>query len=182
MAKSLCRIVWVALAGILLLGCTTAATKKEGPVVEDHTGAGMREGMPGAESRGARGIAGFEGSPMNAPPGSPLSKRVVYFDFDRSDVHEEDRPIIEAHAGYLAAHPNAKVILEGHTDERGSREYNLALGERRSIAVRQMMTVLGVSPDQIQVVSYGEEKPAAEGHDEEAWRLNRRVEITYPGS
>ena len=97
-------------------------------------------------------------------------------------MHEEDRPIIEAHAGYLAAHPNARVILEGHTDERGSREYNLALGERRSIAVRQMMTVLGVSPDQIQVVSYGEEKPAAEGHDEEAWRLNRRVEITYPGS
>jgi peptidoglycan-associated lipoprotein len=117
---------------------------------------------------------------MDAPPGSPLSKRVVYFDFDRSDVREEDRPVVEAHAAYLAANPGTPVILEGHADERGSREYNLALGERRAISVRQLMAVLGVSNDQVQVVSFGEEKPANEGHDESAWTLNRRVELTYP--
>jgi peptidoglycan-associated lipoprotein len=105
---------------------------------------------------------------------------VVYFDLDRSDVRPEDRPVVEAHAGYLAASPSTSVILEGHADERGSREYNLALGERRAISVRQLMTVLGVSNDQIQVVSFGEEKPAVEGYDESAWALNRRVEFTYP--
>jgi peptidoglycan-associated lipoprotein len=175
------KFLWMLFPALLLLGCSTAGTKKQAPAVESRATA-PREGVSGAEATGARRAGEFEGSPMNAPPGSPLSKHVVYFDFDRSDVREEDRPVVEAHAQYLSAHPQVKVILEGHTDERGTREYNLALGERRAIAVRQLMTVLGVGAGQIQVVSYGEEKPAAEGHDEEAWRLNRRVEITYPAS
>jgi peptidoglycan-associated lipoprotein len=96
-------------------------------------------------------------------------------------VHDEDRAIIQAHADYLAQHPTVKVTLEGHTDERGSREYNIGLGERRAKAVAEMMKLMGVSADQISTVSYGEERPAALGHDESAWHLNRRVEIVYGG-
>ena len=118
--------------------------------------------------------------PLN-DPNSPLSQRVVYFDFDSSEVSTADRNIISAHAEYLANHPNVAVILEGHTDERGSREYNIALGERRARAVQQLMLLQGVAQKQIQVISFGEERPVALGHDEASWHLNRRVEILYSG-
>jgi peptidoglycan-associated lipoprotein len=108
-----------------------------------------------------------------------LSKKVVYFDFDSSTIHDDDRAIIQAHANNLAQHPNLKVTLEGHTDERGTREYNIGLGERRANAVKQMMLLSGAAESQISTVSYGEERPAALGHDESAWHLNRRVEIVY---
>lgn len=115
-------------------------------------------------------------------PNSPLAKRVVYFDFDSSAIRDDDRATIEAHAKYLVQHPNVKVTLEGHTDERGTREYNIALGERRANAVRDMMQLQGVSPNQISTVSYGEERPAVLGSDESAYRMNRRVEIVYSGT
>jgi len=108
-----------------------------------------------------------------------LSKRRVYFAFDSSAVDEESRAIIEAHAAYLAANKNVKVVFEGHADERGTREYNLALGERRAQAVERMARVLGLTADRIKTVSYGEEKPVAMDHNEAAWSLNRRVEIIY---
>lgn len=111
-------------------------------------------------------------------PGMP-AKRTVYFDFDKSDITAETRAVIEQHAKYLAGNGKARVKLEGHCDERGSREYNLGLGERRAKAVQQVLTLLGVSASQIETVSYGEERPAAEGHDESAWSLNRRVEFIY---
>ena len=94
-------------------------------------------------------------------------------------MQESERGAIEAHARYLSEHSGAQITLEGHADERGSREYNVALGERRAVAVRQLMTLLGANASQIRTVSYGEERPAAAGHDESAWRLNRRVEIVY---
>jgi peptidoglycan-associated lipoprotein len=166
------------LSVLLLAGCATPGTQQPGAAVEDRARA--EPAGPGAEAGGIDGPGRFEGGPLDAPPGSPLAIRVIYFDFDRNDVRLEDRPVIEAHAAYLVGHPNVMVILEGHADERGSREYNLALGERRSVAVRELMAVLGVGHDQLQVVSFGEEKPAAEGHDEGAWQLNRRVELTYP--
>lgn len=112
-------------------------------------------------------------------PNSPLAKRTVYFDFDKSDIKPEARQIIEHHAKYLAAHPNTNIVLQGHADERGTREYNLGLGERRARAVQQVMTLMGVSASQLELVSYGEERPAAMGHDESAWSLNRRVELVY---
>ena len=112
-------------------------------------------------------------------PSSLLSRRTVYFEFDSAEIGGEAREIIEAHAGYLSVNPGATVTLEGHADERGTREYNLALGERRGESVRRLMTLLGASSPQLTVVSYGEERPAVDGHDESAWRFNRRVEIVY---
>ena len=112
-------------------------------------------------------------------PNSQLSERIIYFGYDSSDVQEQYRDVIEAHAQYLIQNPGTSMSLEGHADERGSREYNLALGERRSIAIKRQMTVLGVSSSQVRTVSYGEERPLDEGHDEFSWSQNRRVEIIY---
>ena len=111
-------------------------------------------------------------------PATLLSKRVIYFDYDHTDIRPEYQAIISAHANYLARNQKTAVILEGHTDERGSREYNLALGERRAQTVRQIMQ-LNAAPNQIEAVSYGEERPASIGHEESAWQVNRRVEIVY---
>jgi peptidoglycan-associated lipoprotein len=121
---------------------------------------------------------GFQGHPLD-DPSSLLSRRTVYFDFDRSDIKDADRATIEAHARYLGRNGAAAITLEGHADERGSREYNIALGERRANAVRQLMTLIGAAGQQIRTVSYGEERPVAESHNEDSWQLNRRVEIIY---
>ncbi len=112
-------------------------------------------------------------------PDSLLNQRVIYFEFDRSNVRSEFRPIIEAHAEYLQANSSARVILEGHTDERGSREYNLGLGERRGNSVQELLGAHGVSSGQIEVVSYGEERPVCRASDEDCWERNRRTEIVY---
>lgn len=114
-------------------------------------------------------------------PNNILSKRSIYYDFDSSAVKDEYKPLVEAHAKYLIAHPNAKVTLQGNTDERGSREYNLALGQRRADSVKQFMIVLGVPSSQIATVSFGEEKPKATCHDESCWKQNRRTDIVYQG-
>ena len=112
-------------------------------------------------------------------PQSLLAVRIIYFEYDSSDIKFEDRATVEAHAAYLVANPNTNMTLEGHADERGSREYNLALGERRAQTVKRQMTLLGASPSQIRTVSYGEERPAIDNHDEYSWSQNRRVEIIY---
>lgn len=112
-------------------------------------------------------------------PQSLLSKRVIYFDFDKSVVKPEYRPILAAHAAYLAAHSSARVTLEGHADERGTREYNLGLGERRGNAAMGLMSAQGARGDQLTVVSYGEERPVCRISDEDCWAQNRRVEIVY---
>jgi peptidoglycan-associated lipoprotein len=116
--------------------------------------------------------------PLNHPD-SPLQNRVIYFAFDDSSLSEEGRQLVEAHAKFLAANPSQNVVLEGHADERGTREYNIALGQQRAESVRRMMLLYGVTPAQIRVLSYGEEKPAVFGHDERSWALNRRVELRY---
>ncbi|NEZ04609.1 peptidoglycan-associated lipoprotein Pal [Wenzhouxiangella sp. XN201] len=110
---------------------------------------------------------------------SVLSQRVIYFEFDRSNVRSQFRPIIEAHAEYLRANPSARVMLEGHADERGSREYNLGLGERRGDSVRELLESNRVSSDQLEVVSYGEERPVCRESNDGCWERNRRVEIVY---
>ena len=106
---------------------------------------------------------------------------MIYFEYDSSNILAEDQDLLVAHAGYMTANPGQGVTLEGHADERGSREYNIALGDRRALSVQRVLELNGVSSGQVSVVSYGEEKPAAEGHSEAAWRLNRRVEIVYQG-
>lgn len=115
------------------------------------------------------------------PSGELLSKRVVYFDFDRADIRGDSQGIVNAHAAYLAKNPSQKVRLEGHADERGSREYNIALGQRRADAIKRMMTLLGAQDGQIETVSFGKEKPRNPGHDEAAWAQNRRGDILYSG-
>ena len=110
---------------------------------------------------------------------SLLSKRVVYFDFDKSEIKAEYREIAAAHSVYIKAHNSARVTLEGHADERGSREYNLGLGERRGNAVSGVMSAAGVMGTQLDVVSYGEERPVCRVSDENCWWQNRRVEIVY---
>ncbi len=112
-------------------------------------------------------------------PDSPLATRVIYFDFDRAQVRDEFLPILEAHGVFLAEHANVHVRLEGHADERGSREYNIGLGDRRAQSVRRILLFQGASSDQIETISYGEERPAVLGHNEEAWAKNRRVEMVY---
>ena len=112
-------------------------------------------------------------------PATALGARTIYFELDSSEVPESQRATIEAHARYLSEHSGASITLEGHADERGSREYNIALGEQRANGVHQLMTLLGAASPQIRAISYGEERPAADGHEESAWHLNRRVEIIY---
>lgn len=124
---------------------------------------------------------GRTGGDPTKDPNSPLSKRVIYFDYDKDSVKPEFASLIQAHAAYLAQNRNRKIRLEGHADERGSREYNMALGQRRSDAVRRATAVLGVGNERMETVSYGEDKPRANGHDEAAWAQNRRVEIVYDG-
>lgn len=155
----------------LLLGACATDTKKEAAVEEK-----------GAETAGAeRGRVEGEalGAAAKGAKADLLAQRRVHFAFDSNAIDEESRAIIQAHAEYLAANPQIKLKLEGHCDERGTREYNLALGERRAQAVDKLMRVLGVNGSRITDTSYGEEKPLAPEHDESAWRLNRRVEIIY---
>jgi peptidoglycan-associated lipoprotein len=120
--------------------------------------------------------------PTGFPPElQDISGRRVHFALDRYDIAEQYRPIIAANARYLTQNRQIKVLIQGNTDERGSREYNLSLGQKRAEAVRQALMLLGVDETQIEAVSLGEEKPLAEGHDEEAWAVNRRADILYPG-
>lgn len=108
-----------------------------------------------------------------------LSTRTLYFEYDESEIRPEYLDVIAAHAQHLVRNPDQRILLEGHCDERGSREYNIGLGERRAHAVRRAMLVQGVSASQIRTISYGEERPAVPGHNESAWARNRRVEIVY---
>ncbi len=115
-------------------------------------------------------------------PNNILSQRVVYFDFDKYNVKEEFTELVQSHANYLTLTGGARTSLQGHADERGTAEYNLALGQKRADAVKKVMTsAYGVDAKQVETTSYGKERPAVDGHDEAAWAKNRRVEIVYPG-
>ena len=127
----------------------------------------------------ANGSSGnFSSQPWNDPQ-SPLYQRSVYFDFNEYTVQTKYQKALSAHASYLKANPKQKIILQGNTDERGTAEYNLALGQRRSDAVRKSLNLMGVSDDQMEAVSFGKEKPKAEGDNEAAWAENRRADIVY---
>jgi peptidoglycan-associated lipoprotein len=170
--------VAVALVVAAFAGCSsTGGNKGEDVAVEDLS----VESGGGAVATGVGSGYGDLSVESLSDPNSPLSQRVIYFEFDSSEVASQDRPLVEAHAAFLAANPEIKVAVEGHADERGAREYNIGLGEQRSQSVRRMMEFQGVSPTQISTVSFGEEKPAVEGHDESAWSMNRRVELVYVG-
>ena len=112
-------------------------------------------------------------------PSSPLYERTIYFDYDNAEIKPQYLDVIRTHARYLGSQPGTRVTLEGHTDERGTREYNLALGDQRAESVRRFMLAEGVPANQLATLSYGEERPADPGHSEASWRLNRRVIIQY---
>lgn len=137
-------------------------------------------GQPSASSAPAAkpAPAAARMNPLN-DPSNILYKRSVFHDYDKADVKPSDRPLLEAHARYLRENPNAQMTIEGNCDERGSREYNVALGQRRAESVKKVMTALGAGDRQIEAVSFGEEKPKANGHDESAWTQNRRSDLNY---
>jgi peptidoglycan-associated lipoprotein len=170
---------------IALAGCPDRPIRDDAdPAAGGAAGAGAGGAAgAGAETTPLGSGAGVLGSdPLDdTSPDNPLSTRIIYFDFDSSLIKDEFRTAVIAHGEYLAANPERSIRLEGHTDERGTREYNIALGERRARAVEQLLALQGVRAGQIEVVSYGEELPAALGQDETAWQLNRRVEIQYQG-
>jgi len=167
----------VLLAGLfgLMVGCSSTAKDEDAGAAKDSNS--TADSTQGADVGGAGNATEMTGGQADA-----LSKRVIYFEFDSSEVSSEARDIISAHAQNLSQNGKLSVVLEGHADERGTREYNIALGERRAKAVKQLFVVQGVQSSQIQVISFGEERPAASGHDESAWGLNRRVELLYSGS
>ncbi len=158
----------VILAGVCILaGCSSTVKLDE-------------EGSNGAT---AYGIDGEDGAnrydPISDPSSSVYQKRSVYFDFDKYTVKEAYRPVVTGNANYLNTHKGRRVVIQGNTDERGGREYNLALGQKRAEAVRRSMALQGVADSQMEAVSFGKEKPKAEGHNEAAWSQNRRADIVY---
>lgn len=171
------KIQMVAMAAIVFIaGCSgQTGTAIDSRSVEDTVSAGATSSttgeddwQEGSEFGGGRGLAGAD-----------LDNRIIYFAFDKADVLPEFNAVLEAHGEYLAANATVRLRLEGHADEQGSREYNIGLGERRAQSVRQILLLQGVSATQLSTVSYGEERPAVLGSDEEALALNRRVELVY---
>ena len=137
------------------------------------------EGLSEDAALNAQNLAGASSKGVTAANKAFLAKRVVHFDYDSSELSNEDYQTLQAHAQFLVANANSKVALTGHTDERGTREYNMALGERRAKAVESFLITNGVAATQLEAVSYGKEMPINAGHDENAWKENRRVEINY---
>lgn len=202
------KIFWPVLLTLALSACGTT-TDKQATIEDrtgdkalapstvagaDSAGTGQAAAQGGAETTALAGAevsgSGLEGKQLDGgstsfigdprkDPASPLSTRSIFFDFDSFIVKDEYRPVLEAHAGYLLTHRDARVILQGNTDERGSREYNLALGQKRAEAVRRALGVLGVGEDQMEAVSFGEEKLRSEGETEEAHAQNRRTDVVY---
>jgi peptidoglycan-associated lipoprotein len=163
----------------LIAGCASQGTTQPPASVEDRSAPSGSE--PTVTPLTGTPITGNSIANPLTDPGSPLSKRSVYFDFDSSSVKDEFKPLLSAHAQYLTDNRSAKVTIRGNTDERGSREYNLALGQRRADSIKQVLVLSGASESQVETVSLGEEKPRATGDDEAAYAENRRGDIVYSG-
>ncbi|WP_428605629.1 peptidoglycan-associated lipoprotein Pal [Sedimenticola sp.] len=167
---------------LLLAGCSgmpgmsgSDEAKDGAPVSEAGQDGAAAEG---AQTSGAMEGGAWSGSPLENP-NSLLYTKTIYFDYDIDEVRADYRDVVAAHGDYLAANPSVTVTVEGHADERGSREYNIALGERRANGVKRLLMAQGAAEGQIITISYGEERPAATGSGETSWELNRRVEFVY---
>lgn len=180
------RIVSIALlcaGAALLAGCPKKPTTIQPPTAGSQVGGSASTGAEGASTSGT--ALGGDANPMGARTGAGTEagglsgRKTIYFDFDKSEIKPEYADIVTANAQNLTSHPSFKLKLEGNTDERGTREYNIGLGERRAQAVRRALMLQGVAETQITTVSFGSERPAAEGDDESAWAKNRRVELVY---
>ena len=175
--------VWTGIAlAVLLAGCQQNPPAEKAAVEERNVAAGAGTGASTSGTTGAN-VAGTQtgqGNPLRDPR-SILSKRSVFYDFDSYAVKDEYRPLIDAHGKYLQGNRSARMTIQGNCDERGSREYNIALGQRRADAVKRMMLLDGATDQQIETVSFGKEKPRNPGHDEAAWAENRRDDFVYAG-
>jgi len=182
------KLIVAAFVALTVVGCSSTPTNEGSAPVEDRSGtAGTPGGGASTSGTGTGGVSGQAGGTTSArgnplrDPSSPLSKRSVYFDFDSFNVKDEYKPTIEAHGRYLQQNRSARMTVQGNTDERGSREYNIALGQKRADAVKRMLTLLGAQESQVESVSFGKEKPRAQGHDESSYAENRRDDILYAG-
>jgi peptidoglycan-associated lipoprotein len=176
---------WIIAAALVVLaaGCSSTPEKTETPIDEKPVTPAATT-TPGATTSGATtsGVTGTALPTLHKDPNNILSKqRSVYFDYDQFVIKDQYRPMIEAHAKYLQSNRGLKITIQGNTDERGTREYNIALGQKRADAVKQTLVLLGVQEAQIETVSFGKEKPRREGHDEASWAENRRADIVYAG-
>lgn len=171
-------ILLIAIVGLGLGGCPKKPTTVPESGADTSSQAGSTAGTGEGQVGQGQDLPG--GTVIGAVGAAPAGvATIIYFEFDQSDIRPEFTALINAHARHLAGSAGTQVRLEGHTDERGSREYNIALAERRAQAVRQALTLQGAGDSQLTTVSYGEERPAAEGSDEAAYEKNRRVEIVY---
>ena len=172
-------LVLFALSLLALAGCPRNAVK---PTAGGAGGATETVQSTGADAAGAQAAGAGTAAGGGAAAGgssAPAASRIIYFDFDSSEIRSEFNAALAEHARVLTQNPTVRVRLEGHTDERGSPEYNIGLGERRAQAVRRALMLQGAADAQLSTVSYGEERPAVSGQTEEAWSQNRRVEIVY---
>ncbi len=183
--KTLRQLLMVAGCALVLGACSSAVKLDEPAPIDDRNAAGASSGA-GAAAGSDSGASGRQVAQVNVgardplnDPNSPLSRRSIYFDFDSFTIRDEFRATVEAHARYLTANKNRKVIIQGNTDERGSREYNLALGQKRAEAVRKALVALGVPDAQLEAVSLGEEKPRSTGNDDASRAENRRADLAY---
>ncbi|HUL55812.1 MAG TPA: peptidoglycan-associated lipoprotein Pal [Usitatibacter sp.] len=169
------KIALYAAIAVVAAACASKEAKEESTVADKSSNVPTTQAQTGTSNvKPAQ-----PQQPVTGIPDQLLAKRSVYFDFDSNAVKDEYRGMIQAHSRFLADNRDKKARIEGNCDERGSREYNLALGQRRAEAVKKIMVVLGVADGRIETVSYGEEKPVAMGHDEAAWAQNRRADIKY---
>lgn len=178
------RILTLIAVVALSAGCASTPDEEQSPAgVEDRAAQQPSQVSTPPDVRTVTPDEVKEGAlpPELSDPRHILYKRSIYFDYDDFVVKEEYRPLIDAHSRLLVSRPNLKILIQGNTDERGSREYNLALGQKRADAVKRMMHLLGVREDQIEAVSLGEEKPRNPGQNEAAWAENRRADIIYAG-
>jgi peptidoglycan-associated lipoprotein len=171
----LMHVLAVAVLALGLAACQKPTKPDESTAVPTDSGSAASSGL----DSGAAAGAGMALTPQQQALAELSQKSVVFFEFDSSEIRPEYVPVVAAHASYLIKYPTASVRLEGHTDERGSREYNIGLGERRAQTVRRALLAQGVAEAQITTVSYGEERPAVEGSDEAAYAQNRRVEFVH---
>ena len=172
------RVFLAAALATVLVACSSGVKLDDVPVEDRKAGVVAPAGAtgPGSQSR----VEAVRVDPLAGDKAGPANvARIIYFDYDSNEIKPQFQQLIEAHARYLKANSGRHVVIEGHTDERGGSEYNLALGQRRSEAVRRALGLLGVPDAQVEAVSLGKEKPAVEGHDESAWAQNRRAEIAY---
>lgn len=167
-----------ALGAAMLSACSSTPSNEQNPAaVENRSSESSNTGIKTVDTTNV----GQKGLTELTDPKSILSKRSIYFDYDKYDIKPEFKELVSAHAKYLSSHKEAKVLIQGNTDERGSREYNLALGQKRADAVKKGLVLVGAKEEQVESVSLGEEKPKADGHDEAAWAQNRRGDILYGG-